>query len=144
VAERRLANDLEEALAVVERESPLHHAEMARCLGPLAAVIRVGGDAPMRVSLAEGLPRVSARGDGQIHVALTEPVLERLLRGELTLDDGVVDGSISARGELEHVLAWFDALGAWLHGALRSPSLPHLHQRFLAPVLADGRKGERP
>jgi hypothetical protein len=142
----RLARQLEEAITVVQREAPLHFVVMRRSLEGLAAVVRVGDLPALRLALDEGPPWVRQRPDGQIALSLSEATLARLLCGDLTIEEGILDGSVGARGDLGHLLSWFDALASWLHGALRSPSLPNLHARFFAPVHtdADGQKGSRP
>ena len=143
---RRLAAQLEEALEVVARESPLHFTVLRSRLAGLATVVRVADFSALRISFDDGPPWVEQGEDGQIAVALSEADLGRLLRGDLTIEEGILDGSVSTAGVLEHLLSWLDGLASWLHGALRCPSLPTLHERFFAPALtdADGPKGTRP
>ena len=128
------AEQLEEALALVARESPLHFTALRRQLGDLAAVLRVGQADPVRVSVADEPPWVEHGSEGHIALALAEPGLARLLLGEMTIEEGILDGHLEAKGEVGHLLAFFDALGSWLHGALRCPSMPELHARCLATL----------
>src|SRR4051812_27387460 len=121
-------------------------------LGMRAAAIRVG-DARLRLCIAGDPPWVELCGDaapGGIELGLSECELGRLLRGESSIEDGILNGSLSARGTLGELLAFFDGLSSWLHGALRSPSLPNLHERCLAEnaaastAPAGGQKGMSP
>lgn len=149
-----LREELEDALAMVACEAPQHFAAMRDQLGTHAAVIRVGDDTRLQLCIAGDPPWVelSAGGDQRdtVEVALSEGELGRLLRGESSIEEGILNGSLSARGALGDLLAFFDGLSSWLHGALRSPSLPKLHERCLAESAApssapaDGQKGMSP
>jgi hypothetical protein len=131
-----LRRDLEDALALVADEAPMQFAAMRARLGGNDAVVRVGAAAPLRLSVAGDPPWVApwpeSAAPGAVDLALSEGELGRLLRGESSIEDGIFDGTLSVRGALGDLLAFFDGLSSWLHGALRSPSLPKLHERCLA------------
>jgi len=44
----------------------------------------------------------------------------------------VLADRLAVRGDAAHVLRFLDALRYWLHGALRSPSMPRLRDTVLA------------
>jgi hypothetical protein len=123
---------LERALGLVAAEAPVHFAAARDHLGALALVIRVAGSPPLRLFLGTGPPWTAPGSDGDVEAALAPGDLAALLAGELTIEEAVGCDRLSIRGELDRVLPFLDALGAWLHGALRSPSLPHLHRQYLA------------
>lgn len=127
-----LSTQLEDALAIVAREAPLHFARMRRQVGELTALIRVGEAPPMKLLFTEGPPWVRPGATGSVEVSLSRADLARLLRGELTIDEGIVAGTVQVRSQVDHLLRWFDGLASWLHGTLRSPSLPALHHQFFS------------
>ena len=131
-----LRGQLEDALALVAEEAPDHFAALRRDLGERAAVIQVGDASPLRLCVVGEAPWVGtatgAEPDAAIRLALSESELSRLLRGQTSIEDAILHETLSARGALADLLAFFDGLVSWLHGALRSPSLPKLHQRCLA------------
>jgi hypothetical protein len=131
-----LRAQLEEALSVVAAEAPAQFAAMRAQLGTRAALIRVGSSPALRVCVAHDPPWVERATDegarAAIELALSETALSRLLRGRSSIEEAILNESLSVRGEVADLLAFFEGLAAWLHGALRSPSLPTLHQRCLA------------
>jgi len=146
---------LERALECLRHDSPTHFAATRRRLGNRSLLIRIAGDVPVQVSLAGDAPWVtpmapmspvatmqetvadanpSALGAGQVEIAASERDLHAFLRGDFTIEEGLQADRLAVRGALDDVLAFLEALGAWLHGALRAPSFPPLHRRFLAGV----------
>jgi hypothetical protein len=143
VAETRaeaLPRFLEDALGILAREAPAQLAAVRERLGPRHAVIRAGTSAPLGLCLLGDPPWVNQSADGEVELALDEPTLAALLTGELTLEEGIVAGTFHARGAVDDLLAFLDALASWLHGAMRCPSLPELQRAYLAI----GRKGSLP
>ena len=134
--DRDLRRQLEEALQMVAVEAPDHFAALRRHLGGRVVVIRVGEFPALRVCVLGDAPWVAEMRDATtkdaIQLALSNRELLRLLHGQVSIEDAILNETLSTRGELPDLLALFDALASWLHGALRSPSLPKLHQRCLA------------
>jgi hypothetical protein len=122
---------LERALGVIAAEAPLHFAAMQRQLGARTVSIQVGADEPLRLCLADGPPWVTRDTGGRVEIRLGHDDLDAFLRGELTLEQGVIGERLAVRGKLEHVLPFLDALELWLHGALRTPSAARLHREYL-------------
>lgn len=110
----------------------MHFAELRRRLGARVVVVRIGEAPPISVCVEGAPPWVGSQANGTVSLALSEQDLRELLRGELALEDGVLSDRINLKGGVDHLLAFFDAVIAWLHGALRSPSLPLLQDRYLA------------
>ena len=123
---------LERSLALLEREAPVHFAATRRALGGRAVAITIGAAHSVSVCLEQVAPWVRRGDAGEVEVAAALPDLNALLRGEFTIEEGLDAGRLSVRGALDHVLAFLDALTAWLHGAMRTGSLTELHRNFLA------------
>lgn len=143
-----LGQRLEEALALVAREAPAHFVVMRARLGDRTADVRVESEPPLHVSLTGAPPWVRADAppttEVDLHLSLSRATLARLLRGESTIEESILDETLAARGDVPALLAFFEALSAWLHGAMRAPSLPQLHAQCLADTLAaDRQKGPR-
>jgi hypothetical protein len=129
---------LERALGLLRSESPIHFAATRDRLGPLAVTITVGDEEPVRVCLAGQPPWVlgaqrggETAGAAGVAVSVSRSDLDAFLRGEFTIEEGLEADRLAVRGPLDHVLAFLEALSAWLHGALRCPSFPALHRSFL-------------
>jgi hypothetical protein len=139
---RSFGASLQRALRLLRAEAPVHFAATRERLGPRAVDITVGDEAPVRVHLDGGEPWVVAAAEGagpaaEVNIGVSRADLSAFLRGELTIEDGVAHGRLSVRGSLDHVLAFLDALSAWLHGALRSPGFPALHRSYLGTLTAN-------
>ena len=121
---------VEASLKVLEREAPVHFAAVKSRLGGLTALIRVDDATPFRLDLAS-MPWVGSAAVGDVDVGLSPVDIESLLTGALTIEEAITDDRLLVRGELDHVLDFLDALGAWLHGAIRAPSMPALSAKYL-------------
>jgi hypothetical protein len=136
---------LAQALGLLRSESPVHFQATRQRLGGLAILIRIAGDVPVRVRLegevaATWVARADHVGghahvgasDSGVEISTSRADLDGFLRGAFTLEEGLEANRLTVRGALDDVLAFLEALNAWLHGALRCPSFPSLHRRFLA------------
>jgi hypothetical protein len=136
----RFGHYLQQALALLHAESPVHFEATRRRLAGRAILIRIAGDVAVCVHLDGTDTDWVARFDGgnrpaavaAVEIATSRADLESFLRGAFTLEEGLEANRLDVRGALDDVLAFLEALNAWLHGALRCPSFPPLHQRFLS------------
>lgn len=122
---------LERALTLLSVETPLHFEAVRQRLGTRAVSIQVGDAEPSRICFSEGAPWLTRKGPADVQVSLSEADLEAFLHGRITLEEGLEDSRLTVRGKLDDVLPALEALQCWLHGALRSPSAPRLHQLYL-------------
>ena len=129
---KALPEQVEEAMSVLARESPVHLAAVAKELGALTVSIRVDDTPPFGMSFAGGPPWVRTIAAADVEVAMTTREVDDLLAGAVTVDDAVLADRLAVRGDAAHVLRFLDALRYWLHGALRSPSMPRLRDTVLA------------
>ena len=129
---------LRRALHILGAEAPTHLATVRERLGTRAVEIRVGSEEPFVVQLDGEEPwvRVARSNDAapELAVAVSRASLAQFLRGELTLEDAVMAERLTLRGALDDVLPFLDAVSAWLHAAVRSPSFPALHREYAATL----------
>jgi hypothetical protein len=130
-----LPEHVEEAMRVLAREAPLHLAALSKELGKLTVSIGVGDASPFAVSFADGPPWVRPVAAPDVDVALSSRDVEDLLAGALTVEDAVARDRLAIRGDVSAVIRFLDALRLWLHGALRSPSMPRLRDTYLADTV---------
>jgi hypothetical protein len=128
---RRFGAYLRRSLRLLSRDSPFHFAAARRAAGGMAAVVHIDGEPPIAVQLER--PPFVARGDvGAVRVDVSLATLDALLSAEIAIDDAIDDESLRLRGEADALSDCLDALHAWVHGAMRCPSLGHLHARYVA------------
>lgn len=122
---------LQQALTLLSVETPLHFAAVRQRLGTRAVSIQIGNAEPSRLCLGHGPPWLTREVAADVEVSLSQADLDAFLRGQLTLEQGLEESRLAVRGKLDDVLSALEALQCWLHGALRSPSVPALHRLYL-------------
>ena len=89
----------------------------------------------MGVRAAAGrLSVVTPRGDEGIVVETSRLTIQDLVEGRRQLLDVVLDDALHVRGAVEDVLALFDAMIAYVEGAVRSPGFASLLEEYLSSV----------
>jgi hypothetical protein len=126
----RLARYVSRSLELLAEESPVHLAAARRELRGQRAAIFVDAEPALAVSL-EGRPWVTRGQPGAVEVRVSSENLAFILGGHATLEEAVMSGRLEVRGEIAAVTDLLRALDAWLHGALRTVSLAHLHAAYL-------------
>jgi hypothetical protein len=120
-------------LAALRDELPWAFAQMARALGDRDVLLEVDDERvavraaafDVAVLPAEPVgfaPRVTLRTDAA--------TVLRLADAERTVVDATIAGELVLRGDVDDLVAFHDGLVAFLHGAVRSPSFPHLLDHF--------------
>jgi len=132
---------LRESLALLAAEAPVHLAALARALRERQVTISIADEAPVQLACdRRGLFFSEESGRSAVEVSLSSGELLRVLAGDETLEQAIVDGRVAVRGACDDVLAFDDALRAWLHGAVRSPSFGGLLRRLEAHYAAATRR----
>ncbi len=122
---------LDAALAFIEEECPAWSTELARALGGTTVGIELPTES---FDVHGGGGRVvtsTRRSDEQVLAKASPAVLRELLRGELSLEDAVVEERILLYGPLEDLERMDDALVAFVNAAVRAPSLAGVLRGFL-------------
>ena len=107
-----------------------------RCVGLLAgdSVELTVDQEAFFVVFEPGLARIDRVATGRLLATVrtsTEAILG-VLDDRLELDDAVLQGQLQVRSELDDLTRVHDALLAYAHGGVRSPSFPGLLARFRA------------
>jgi hypothetical protein len=134
-APSRFAVFLERSLQLLSRDAPEHFAAMRAHAHNLAVIVAVEGSAPVRLQL-DVVPWLGPAGHAEVLVALGEDDLDAILEGVLGIEHALERDRLLLRGELVHLLSFFAALDAWLHGAMRCAAMPALFDDYLARVAA--------
>ena len=119
---------VEAALDVIAHEAPRQFEGARDELGGRTIHLSIESTTTVQVRLGGGVVRSPAACD--VHVTLSEAGLDALLVGRLTLEAAVRQRELDVRAPMNDVLASLSALRALLHGALRSPSLAVLRDRY--------------
>jgi hypothetical protein len=122
---------LERCLDALEAEVPVAHGLVVRALTGRAVAIDIEGDR-VTLAMASGRHCLTRGVDAgcAVELALTEAVIGRLLDARCTVLDAVLGGEVVLRGAAEDLAALHDALLAFVHGAIRSPTAPRLLESY--------------
>jgi len=135
--DRGFAGFLRQSLALLAAESPVHLAAMASAFRARQVRIMIDDEAAVQLTSDGRALRFSPEAvDAAVEVSFSSRDLLRVLGGDETLDDAIIEGRVAVRGRCPDVLAFDEALRAWLHGAVRSPSFPSLLHRLEAHYAA--------
>lgn len=121
-----LADYVESSLDVLRREAPRHFAELRRQLGARVVSVTAFGGEQFALDLGATPPWVKSSCVADLLVRLEDGALAAFAGGELSFEAALDSGSASIQGDVDDVVHFTEALRAWLHGALRSPSFPGL------------------
>lgn len=128
---RGFAAFLGASLGLVERQQPGFYAGLCRALEGLRLGVEVDGERSW-VGLVGGRVGVLPRGEGAVDVEVraTRGAVLELLDGRHTLLSAVLAERLWLRGRPDALLGFDDALGAYLHGAVRAPGMPALLRAY--------------
>lgn len=118
---------LRRSLDAVRAEVPMAWRELSHQLDDVPILLRVDGD-PTRLWFTRGELRWD-EGTPVVEVRVGREGILAMIDG-LPLADAVLDGHLDLRGAPHHLATFHDALLAWLHGAVRSPSHPALLRAY--------------
>lgn len=133
MTERHFQRHLRAALAAVERETPSYHAAMVSALGPRVVLAEVDDEC---VALRTAGGRVQLDADAPAPSVLarsTHASLRALLAGAESVTEALLAGRLFLQGALADLLALETALGHFLRGAVRAPSLPLVLASYRRP-----------
>jgi hypothetical protein len=132
VSSESFAGFVRESLEVLRREVPVAHAAMcAPVAGRLVAIGADGEELALRFA-ADGVRAAAPGGVPDLSVRTSRDAVLALVDAECSLLEAVLSDRLVLRGTPDDVIAFHDALVAYLHGAVRAPSFPGLLRRFRA------------
>lgn len=114
------------ALVALAREAPADYARLAALIG--AEGVRIAVDGPGFVVRfgARSHSLEPAPAPAAVDVRSGRAAVAALLDGALALHDAIEADRLRLQGEVDALLRFEQALGAFLEGAARAPSLPGL------------------
>lgn len=124
---------LARSLVLLEDELPGIYAEVARRVGEREVLCRVDDDAIVIVGDRRRLRLRREAKDPAVSVLTTKRVIADVALARITLEDALWEDRIVLRGSLGDLVAFHDALLAYLGGAVRCPSFPDLLDEYLKP-----------
>jgi len=133
---RRFSAFLARSLLVVQREHAKIYRQLALSISKLSVLCEVDGEQVrlvsdgLRLHLSES--RHSTDVSQDVILRASRKVIRQLLRGELTLERAVWNDAVFLKGELEHVLSFYDGLQLYFAAAVRSPAFPLLLREFMS------------
>jgi hypothetical protein len=122
---------LERSFAVLRDEVPDIYAHFGAALAGSDVRIRVDDDVTLlqfrgaRIDFDE-----RSAGPSTVDVVTSRGAILELLEARSTLLEAVVADRLFLRGATEDLLAFYDALMTFLHGAFRAPAFPKLLTTF--------------
>lgn len=130
MSDRSFTSFLSRALELLEREAPVASARVAASLGTRSVLVRVDRESLGLVCRQQKLAVGAVPLHPSVSAETTYAVLLALLEGEFTLTDAVMASHVALRGPLDDLVALYEGLQAFFHGAVRSPSFPRLLDAF--------------
>jgi hypothetical protein len=123
---------LAESILALEREVPLAHSTMCRVLAGREVRLDVDGDHFAVVFEIDSASILAEPRSSNVDVKTSRDTILELIDARLTLVDALFAETLHVQGDPTDVLAFLDGLGAYLQGAVRSPSFPGLLRRYRA------------
>jgi hypothetical protein len=128
-----LSEYVESSLEVLSRETPRQFAEFRAQLGAFVVSVSAGDTDSFVLDMSGRPPWVKPFHRAGVNLRLSHSAIRAFAAGELSLEAALDSGRASLDGDAGDVIRLMEALRAWLHGALRSPTLPTLR----IPLLED-------
>lgn len=120
---------LEDALSSLQLEVPDAHRHLVHSLRGHVVRIDVEG-CVVAISVEGRALNLHSSDDATVECITDRIAIVRLADGEVTLEQAIWDNEVHLRGNVEELLAFYQALMIFLHGAVRSPAAPAQLARF--------------
>ncbi len=125
---------LSRSLRVLASEADSAYRAVMLRLGGRRVAIAVDGERLSVASLNGRLSVERSLGPVAAEARASRLALKRVLSGERDLMDAICADEISLQGELEDLVAFYEALLLYFLGAVRCPSFPKLLREFMTDV----------
>ena len=117
---------LERSLRHVATEAPAGHARLSELL-QLVVVEIAADDTPFVIGgPLKTLVRIGTVAQVDVRVTTDRAAIAAVIDGRITLAVAVESGRVAVTGRLDDVVRAHDALVAYVHAAVRAPSVPAL------------------
>lgn len=126
------ATFLDASLGVLRRETPEAARRLAVALGGRVVRFDVEPASFVLRMTEEGHRLEPAGGDCAVSLGLDREIVIDLVEGRLSLPQAVLRERLRPCGRPAELGRFFEALVAYLEGAVRAPSMPRLYQAFRA------------
>lgn len=126
---------LRRSLAAVRRECPNAWKRLTHVLDGRALCLEVDAEA-IPVAFAKGAVHWQAAPTYDLYLTTNRAAILALIDG-LSLADAVLTDRLTLTGSPDAVIRFDDALNAYLHGVVRSPSQPGLLRSYRSDTPAD-------
>lgn len=126
------ADFLRTSLGAIRRESPDAFAAMCRRLAPREVRLAVDGEELAVRFTPEDVAMLAAPCRPVVEFVTSRAAILDVIDARHSLLSAVLAETLVLRGALDDLLAFHDGLIAYAQGAVRSPSLPRLLERFRA------------
>jgi len=123
------ADFLDASLHVLRRETPPAYRRVAERLAGRAVHFEVS-EATFALRVAPDGHELTAAADGSLALGLDRSVVLELVEARASLPEAVLGERLRPRGLPEELGRFFDALVAYLEGAVRAPSMPRLYRAY--------------
>jgi hypothetical protein len=143
VTEGAFSSFLLRSLATLEAEHPTGFAGMLDCLGRREVWLEVEQDRVVLESDGASLTRRARGTRASAYARASEYALVAILRGEITLDEAVLQERILLQGRLDDLVAFYAALQLYFNVAVRCPSFAALLAEYLQELDQDSLAGSR-
>jgi len=133
MSDRDFAAFLEASLTTLEQDAPRAVQRLRASLGPRRIAFEVDGTRTVLCCTVDAFSLERAGSDGpgaDVALEISRPTVVQLVEGRLTLRDAIARGDMDLRGPVSDLGNFFDALHAYLAGAVRSPFFPHLFEAY--------------
>jgi hypothetical protein len=121
---------LRRSLDAIEAEVPAIHRLLCERLGRLPVRLVIDDEHVVVANAGTRLALVADLDGCGTQFRSDRATLLDLVHGRSTFLDAVVAGRVDLTGAVGDLLGFYDALQVYLHGAVRSPSLPSLLDEF--------------
>ena len=118
-----------ESLTSIAAEAPACYAAASTLARDLSFNVTIDGEVVGLV--ADPLLRLAEPGnDSRVWADTTSAAISAILDGTTTIETLVLNDSLYVRGTVDDIARGHDVLLSYIHGAIRSPSVPKLRARF--------------
>jgi hypothetical protein len=139
---------LSRSFLLLEREAPRCARALCGVLRETTLAVEIDDERLLVRVTGDRLVAVSTTGQHDVTLRTSRGTLRAMLRGELALLEATLADDLELHGSLDELLAVYDCLKLYLHGAVRSPGFPALFEELMSrneAAFADSRlHSERP